>query len=929
MDEVFSFGEWVRQRRRALDLTQDELARRVGCTVSMLRKIELDERRPSKQLAALLADGLELPDAERADFSKVARAALAADRLAVPAVLSPSAPLIMGQPSAPSHGLPAPPTALIGREHDLAWLRASLEQPGTRLVTLTGPGGTGKTRLALQLAMERAAHYADDALFIDLAPLVSADQVLGTIAHALGVRELVGTSLHERVCEYLQPKQSLLLLDNFEHVLDAAPLVAELLRAAARLTVLVTSRVVLHLSGEHEYAVPPLAVPDPQLPPIPEQIARASAVQLFVERAQAVKPAFALTEANAASVAAICWRLDGLPLAMELAAVRVKLFPPEMLLERLNNRLRLLTGGARDLPARQQTLRATIDWSYNLLAPAEQRLFRRLAVFVGGWTLEAATAVCDVEGDLGLDMLDGLQVLLDHSLARQEARPDGAVRFRYLETIREYARELLATSGEEVALQRRHAMSFLDLAEQAEKYKFGAEDFIWGERLIADYDNLNAALVWSKGATGDTAIALRLVAALLEFWLNCRPLSEGYHWIETILALPREEGALPDVWANMLNTAGTVALFKGDVLHAEPLLTQALALFESLADDRGCSEVLNHLGILKAQTGHLAQSVAYQEASLQQAQQAQSEVRIAWALSALGRAHMFQGHQDLAVKTLEESLAIGALHRDSHHVVCVILAKALSQRGDDARAIALLDEALPILRAASGAVFTCTALTLRACIAREHGDDTAAEALLREGLTLAHNNGAGYQLARIHYEIGHLTLNRGDILNAQAHFQESLTLFRAQQNPWLVANALLGAGVAALAIGDRETAHQHYCASLALLRDWRENMLARQAAMVAGLVGLAVSSALESATAAVQAVRIWGIVAEVEPLTAGRRVTPPFLRIPRPDPALRDAAVQAAKALLGDIVLAAAWAAGQALTLEQAVVQALEEGQVH
>jgi tetratricopeptide (TPR) repeat protein len=533
--------------------------------------------------------------------------------------------------------------------------------------------------------------------------------------------------------------------------------------------------------------------------------------------------------------------------------------------------------------------------------------------------------VCDLDGDLGIDVIDGLQVLLDHSLIRQEAGSDGAVRFRRLETIREYARELLVASGEEAALRRRHAMLFRDLAEHAEIYYYGPQGYTWMERLAADYDNLHTALVWSTGATGDMTIALCLVASLWNLWLNRRPLSDGYHWVETVLDRAGE-GVLPELRAKALSAAGAVALFKGDNTRAERWLAEALVLYEMLGDDLQCSEVLNHLGIVKTYTAQYREALAYQEASLQRAQQAESEVRIAWTLSALSRAHTFRGDFDRAMMWIEAALALGALHGNAYHVANTVLAEALVHVGDDVRAMALLEAALPVLRDETGAVFVSWALFIRARLAQEHGDDTAAEALLREGLARAEASGTSLPLVHIHFELGRLALRCGDVQNAQAHFRESLTFGQEQQNPWLVAIVLLGAGVAALAAGEQPVAHAHYARSLALLRDWRENPLARQAALSAALAGLAVSSPLDTPTAAAQMARIWGTLAAFEPLTEGRRVTPPFLSIPSPPPMLRDAAVQTAKGLIGETAFAEAWEVGRAQTLEQAVADALGAG---
>jgi predicted ATPase/class 3 adenylate cyclase len=392
------------------------------------------------------------------------------------------------------NNLPLQPTPLVGREQEVPEVCNLLRSGETRLLTLTGPGGTGKTRLALQAAADLLEDFPDGTFFAPLATLTEADLFISAVAESLGVRETGEQALDESLKEYLGERQLLLLLDNFEQVLEAVPTITELLTAAPELQVLTTSRAPLGLYGEHEFPVPPLSMPDLERPPPLERLTQYSAVGLFVERARAVKPDFEVTNESAPAVAEICVRLDGLPLAIELAAARIKMLPPRAMLQRLGSRLKLLTGGARDLPERQRTLRGAIEWSHALLDQGEQVLFARLAVFSGGRTLEAIEAICDAEGDLPVDAFEGVSSLLDKSLLRQEEGPGGEPRFVMLETVHEFAREKLGQSAEAEEIERVHAEYFLALAEEADPELRGPDQLQWLEKLEAEHDNMRAAL---------------------------------------------------------------------------------------------------------------------------------------------------------------------------------------------------------------------------------------------------------------------------------------------------------------------------------------------------------------------------------------------------------------------------------------------------
>ena len=435
--------------------------------------------------------------------------------------------------------LPLQATPLIGREREVEAVCGLLRSSETRLLTLLGPGGTGKTRVGLQVAAELADGFEDGVFFVPIAAITDPALVAPTIARILGLSERAQTP-EELLEGYLRDRQTLLLLDNLEQVIEAAPVVEKLLSGAANLKILATSRIPLGLYGEYEFPVPPLSLPDPDsLPPL-ENLTEYEAVRLFVERARAVKPDFVLTEENGPAVVEICKRLDGLPLAIELAAARIKLLPPRVLLDRLGNRLKILTGGARNLPERQRTLRNAIEWSYGLLDEGEKLLFGRLGVFSGGATLEAIEAVCDARGDLPTDVFDGASSLLDKSLLRQEERAVGEPRFVMLETIHEFANVMLEESGEVEAVRRAHAEYFLALAEEAEPMLWGAEDAAWLDRLEQEHDNMRAALSWAIEHE-EATLALRVGGALRWFWYMEGYYGEGRRWLEA--ALGKNRGA--------------------------------------------------------------------------------------------------------------------------------------------------------------------------------------------------------------------------------------------------------------------------------------------------------------------------------------------------------------------------------------------------
>ncbi len=809
-----AFGAMIRRHRRRIGLTQEELAEAAALSPRGLIYLERGERRPHPGTAVRLADALQLANGERTAFLL----AFEQGDSDTPTDAVPSDTWFAVRAHALG-SLPAQPTLFIGRDEEIRGLVELLREIAVRLATLTGPGGSGKTRLAIAVAALLEKEYADGICFVALASTSDPALVLTTIAGALGIREMPDQSALTTLSAYLREKQLLLVLDNFEQVLPAAAEIGGLLATCPLLTVLVTSRFVLNVYGEHEFPVPPFEVPEAESASLLGELTRYDAPRLFIQRARMVRPDFSMTNDNAQAVLTICRRLDGLPLAIELAAARVKVLPPEGLLARMDDRLTLLTGGSRDLPARQRTLRDTIAWSHDLLDATEQVLFRRLAVFVGGCTLEAAEEVCDPHNDLDINVLDVLASLVDKNLLRQahSVGPGGSAvpRFSMLETIREFALERMQKSGEADELGRIHAEYYRDLAERWFFGTLSAERGPVLDMVSLELDNIRAALRWSIDHRRPE-IGMPIVGWLWLWYLHMAPL-EGLRIEQELLAMPEaQDRSATRAWG--LVGAAASAWAAGLVQLSTQFSAEALTLARELGDT---DELM--AAALVSIAGRSPDS-----SSIEYAREARDICREHISRPGLSAVQVAGWKMAFALSSWQPAFT-------------------LPYHGDVATVTAWLDDALAIGRETDDGWAQAVVIMFQGFMMAGAGNLDAARALLTQSAALYRATPDKLNFAAVLVALGGLSLLQGNVDAAAEQLQEGLDLSRELNDPGNIAACLEGIAGVALAHGQVEEAVRLLGSARALRDATGAVALPTSDALNAGIVG-AIRSALDEAS---------------------------------------------------------------------------------
>jgi predicted ATPase/DNA-binding SARP family transcriptional activator/Tfp pilus assembly protein PilF len=842
-------------------------------------------------VAFLRSDPSARPDAQTSALYRRLRAELFQRAHKHAAVIVEAAPVPRVQGN-----LSYPPTELVGRKDER--LEVALQLRRSRLVTLIGVGGIGKTRLAQEVASEVVREYTDGVWLVALEALAEGRLVIQQIASVLGLREERGQTLVQRVAEHLRNKRLLLVLDNCEHLLEScAQVAAHLLQECGEVRILATSREALGVIGETVWSVPALAVPEiERLPHGPITLVQVllgyESVRLFVERAQAVQKGFALNESNARLVAQVCRQLEGIPLAIELAAVRVRALTVAQIAARLNDNLGLLTGGSRTGPSRQQTLRATLDWSYDLLTEPERSLLKRLSVFAGGCLLEAAEQVCSIERLNADEVLDLLSSLVDKSLVRFEEREAGVGRYRLLEMVRQYAAESLQASGEAEQVKERHLEWCLTFAQQAGPALRTGEQVGWLTRLEAEHDNLRSALAWSLKNAGhahpDSPIALLLCTALQQFWNIHGHLSEGRAWCERALTADATQERT-EARAKALNGAGGLALRQGDYAAAQAYFEQSLAIQREIQDRPGIAAVLGNLGVMAYAQGDFAAAQAHFEQSLALQREVRNLPGIAGSLNNLGSIAKDQDEYGAARAYYEEALAIN--HELGNRTWAAInhnnLGAMAYRQGDYVVAQGHFEESLRIKRELGDRQGIASTLNNLGVMAKEQGDTASAQALYEESLAIRREIGDRPGIATSLHNLGNVATQQGEYPTARALHAESLGIKRE--------------------IGDRQG-----------IADSLEALAARivaETSLVSATVNTAEASR-EIGAGLRRAARLWGAAQALREQIGAP--LPPRLREER------DRHVRQARSALGEEAFAAAWEEGRAMTSEQAVLHALE-----